>query len=184
GGTSINGGTLSISADDNLGNAAGSLTFNGGTLQTTAAVASARAITLNAGGGTVDTAGQSDALSGVISGAGALTVADSVGGGVLTLSVANSYSGGTIVNGGTLQAGAAGAFGTGAITLSDTSAVAVNLNGFNQTIGGLSGGAAGGALNLGSAVLTVVPVGSLPAYAGTISGAGSLVINGSGSLTL
>src|SRR5208282_6566556 len=103
GGTSINGGTLSISADDNLGNAAGSLSFNGGTLQTTAAVASARTVTLNAGCGTVDTAGQSDALSGVIGGAGALTVADSVGGGVLTLTSANTYTGGTVLNGGILS---------------------------------------------------------------------------------
>jgi fibronectin-binding autotransporter adhesin len=33
GGTEINGGTLIVSADSNLGNASGGLAFNGGTLR-------------------------------------------------------------------------------------------------------------------------------------------------------
>jgi fibronectin-binding autotransporter adhesin len=41
GGTAINGGTLRVSADDNLGDAAGGLSFNGGALETTASFASA-----------------------------------------------------------------------------------------------------------------------------------------------
>src|SRR5690606_27312861 len=36
GGTTINGGTLQISADTNIGAASGDVTFNGGTLRTTA----------------------------------------------------------------------------------------------------------------------------------------------------
>src|SRR3546814_10030010 len=44
GGTAIEGGTLAISADVNLGDAAGDLTFGDGTLQTTADLESDRAV--------------------------------------------------------------------------------------------------------------------------------------------
>src|SRR5262249_44549359 len=60
GGITVTGGsTLSVSADNNLGNAAGGLTFNDGTLQFGASfnLSNTRAITLNAGGGTIDTNG-------------------------------------------------------------------------------------------------------------------------------
>ena len=56
GGTAINGGTLAVSSDANLGAAAGGLTFNGGTLANTSAFTTGRAITLAAGGGTFNTA--------------------------------------------------------------------------------------------------------------------------------
>ena len=46
GGTFINAGTLQVSADDNLGAAPGPLSFNGGTLNTTATFGSSRAATL------------------------------------------------------------------------------------------------------------------------------------------
>src|SRR5262249_23710859 len=52
GGTAINGGTLQIASDANLGDLAGTLSLDGGTLRTTANISSARAVTLNAGGGT------------------------------------------------------------------------------------------------------------------------------------
>src|SRR5438034_1041386 len=51
GGTAINGGTLRISADNNLGAASGPLSFGGGTLATTASFSTGRTTTLNAGGG-------------------------------------------------------------------------------------------------------------------------------------
>jgi autotransporter-associated beta strand protein len=55
GSTTINGGTVIISADGNLGAAAEAITFAGGTLQPSAAISSARAITVNTGGGTIAT---------------------------------------------------------------------------------------------------------------------------------
>ncbi|WP_246681601.1 autotransporter-associated beta strand repeat-containing protein [Mesorhizobium sp. B2-4-3] len=101
GGTAINGGTVQIASDNNLGDASGGLSLNGGTLHTTADITSARAVTLNAGGGTFDTdSATSLALNGAVSGAGALT---KEGGGTLVLSGANSYQGGTVINGGTVQ---------------------------------------------------------------------------------
>src|SRR3546814_17268120 len=50
GGTAIEGGTLAISADVNLGDAAGDLTFGDGTLQPTAELARARTVHLTGNG--------------------------------------------------------------------------------------------------------------------------------------
>ena len=107
GGTTINGGTLAVSSDTNLGAAAGGLGFGGGTLQFLAGFTTNRTVTLNAGGGTFDTNGNNATLAGAIGGAGGLT---KVGAGTLTLSGASTYLGGTTVNAGTLQAGATNAF--------------------------------------------------------------------------
>jgi autotransporter-associated beta strand protein len=56
GDTAINGGTLQVSADNNLGAATGVLSFNGGTLATTSTFTTGRTTTLNPGGGTIDVA--------------------------------------------------------------------------------------------------------------------------------
>ncbi len=94
--TNINGGALSIGAATNIGT--GPLTFDGGTLITTGALSLANPITLNEGGGTIQT-NAATTLSGVIDGAGALT---KTGTDNLTLAGANSYTGGTTVTAGTL----------------------------------------------------------------------------------
>ncbi|GLQ91489.1 autotransporter-associated beta strand repeat-containing protein [Dyella acidisoli] len=98
GGTAINGGTLVVSSDANLGNASGGLSVNGGTLENTAAFSTGRAITL-AGNGTLQTHADLT-VSGVIAGNGAL---NKTGTGTLTLTGANTYSGGTTISAGTLQ---------------------------------------------------------------------------------
>src|ERR1019366_4628264 len=98
GGTTIAAGVLSIGDDSALGDSSGPLTFNGGTLQTYNGVNSARAITLNYSGGTIDVYGNSSEFDGLITGAGLLQVGDTVGDGILTLSGANDYSGGTTIN--------------------------------------------------------------------------------------
>ena len=59
GGTTINGGTLAVAADNNLGAAASGLAFGGAALQFLAGFTTNRAIALNAGGGTIDTNGNS-----------------------------------------------------------------------------------------------------------------------------
>ncbi|MER8376673.1 autotransporter-associated beta strand repeat-containing protein, partial [Mesorhizobium sp. M1406] len=103
GGTTVSGGVLSVSADNNLGAAAGGLTLAGGTLRNTAVFFSARDITLAAAGGTFDTAADL-ILSGAISGAGSLA---KTGAGTLTLTGTNSYGGNTLVDAGTLVGNAA-----------------------------------------------------------------------------
>ena len=123
-----------MGADSNLGNASGGLTFNGGTLAINASGfgTSARAITVNGGGGTIDNGGNTITLSGVISGTGALTFA---GAGTTTLSGTNTYSGGTTVNAGTLQGTTASLQGN----IADNNLVIFNQAGSGTYAGVLSG---------------------------------------------
>jgi fibronectin-binding autotransporter adhesin len=100
GGTLIDGGTIRIASDANLGATAGGLGFDGGTLNTTADLTSARAVTF-AGVGTLATdPGTTLTLTGSISGAGAFAKA---GAGTLVLSGDGSgYSGAARIDAGTL----------------------------------------------------------------------------------
>ncbi|HVZ62967.1 MAG TPA: autotransporter-associated beta strand repeat-containing protein, partial [Lacunisphaera sp.] len=192
GATNLNGGTLSIGADANLGAAPGAATpgqlgFDGGTLETTASftLAANRGIALNTGGGTIQVdSAIATTYGGIAAGSGALTKS---GTGTLTLAGANTYTGATTVNGGTLKAGTSGAFGNNsAMTLANTAGVALDLNGFDTQVGSLTGGGAtGGNVTLGLATLTVGGDNSSPAaYAGVISGSGGLTKIGTGTLTL
>jgi fibronectin-binding autotransporter adhesin len=105
GGTTLNSGTLIVSADGDLGAESGLLTFNGGVLQSGAAGLNiARSLYLAGGGGTFNANGLSSTFSGQVGGTGGLTLEDTVGGGVLTLTNAgNNYLGGTTLNSGTLS---------------------------------------------------------------------------------
>lgn len=100
GGTAIEGGTVQIAADANLGDAAGAVTLDGGTLATSANLASGREVML-AGAGTIATAGNTVfALDGRLSGGGALTKG---GAGTLRLTGDSSgYTAATTVMAGTL----------------------------------------------------------------------------------
>jgi autotransporter-associated beta strand protein len=164
GGTNFNAGIVSVSADNNLGANTGALTFNGGTLQFGASfdLSNTRAITLNGGGGTIDTNGFSTTISQAIAGAGSLTKS---GLGTLTLSGANAYFGGTIVNAGTLQISGAGTLGDigSATTINGGT---LNLGGTTQTQnGGLT--LTGGTLQNG----TLSSSGTFDMQAGTVSAA-------------
>ncbi len=173
----INGGTLAVSADDNLGNDNGGLSFNGGTLQYLSGFFSSRDVRLNSGGGTVDTNGNIAILAGTISGSGGL---NKVGTGTLRLSGGSSYAGATAINAGTLQAGATNAFSaSSAFTVA--SGATLDLDGFNQTIGSLAGG---GSVTLGSATLRTGNDNTSTTFSGTMSGIGGLTKIGAGTLTL
>ena len=115
--TSINGGTVQVGNDYNLGSGGG-LVFNGGVLQAVATgLSSSRSITLNAGGGTFDTNGLASTLGGAISGAGGLVV---VSGGTLTVAGgANTFAGGTTIQSGATLAttGLSSPLGTGRVTV-------------------------------------------------------------------
>ncbi|MEI9916923.1 MAG: autotransporter domain-containing protein [Methylovirgula sp.] len=177
GGTDLNAGTIQVGADANLGAATGQLVFDGGTLQYANGFSSARSITLNAGGGTIDTNGNNSMLSGAIDGAGGLT---KIGAGVLALSGVGSYSGATLVNAGTLQAGAANVLSpNSAFTLAN--GATLNLDGFDNAIGSLAGS---GSVALGAATLTAGGDGASTDFSGTIDGTGGLVKTGAGMLTL
>src|SRR5262249_53183268 len=104
GGTAINGGTLAVTTDNNLGSRSGGLSFDGGTLQLAPRFLffnfrTTRAIPVTAAGGPLDAHAICATFSGSIAGPGGLT---KIGGGTLTLSASNAYSGGTAISGGTL----------------------------------------------------------------------------------
>jgi autotransporter-associated beta strand protein len=99
GGTVVSNASLTVNSDAALG-ASGGVTLQDATLVASAAMSSARAVTLT-GTGRFDTAGHQVALSGVVSGTGGL-VAD--GGGRLTLTGTNTYAGGTLIVGNTTLA--------------------------------------------------------------------------------
>lgn len=171
GGTTISAGTLQVSSDGKLGDAAGALTIGTATLQASGALSSARSISLT-GAATVDTQANTVTLSGPISGAsGSLTKA---GSGTLILSDAtNDYQGGTTISAGTLQISAdsnmgdpAGSLAIGTATLQTTadisSARSISLTG----------------------AATIDPQLNSLTLSGNISGSGSLVKASAGTLTL
>ncbi|RDJ27830.1 hypothetical protein DWF00_13000, partial [Bosea caraganae] len=112
GNTVLNSGTLSVSSDANLGDAAAGLVFNGGVLRVTGTSFSstARAITFDNGGGGFDIADAANSftVSQALSGNGGLA---KLGAGTLVLTGANTYAGGTMISGGTLQIGNGGTSG-------------------------------------------------------------------------
>jgi autotransporter-associated beta strand protein len=158
---------------------------------------------------TIDGAGNTTA-SGTINGTGSLT---KNGGGTLQLSgiSANTLSGSTLISAGTLSLAKTagvnaiagnltvgdGVGGAGADVLRldaanqivDSSAVTVsasgslNLNGFSETIASLSGASSASLVALGAGTLAVGDANSAT-FAGTISGTGDIVKQGSGTLTL
>lgn len=101
----------------------------------------------------------------------------------LTPSVANTYYGNTRIEAGSLVAGNTSALSPNSIIqLNNTAGVSLNLNSFSNTIRGLiTGGTTGGNVTLGSATLTIAPVGmDNLSYAGVISGTGGLTKQGDG----
>ncbi|MDR2213076.1 MAG: autotransporter-associated beta strand repeat-containing protein, partial [Pseudomonadales bacterium] len=159
GGTAINAGTLSVSAANNLGDTAGRLlSFNGGTLQSTASFTADWFIILNANGGTFEAAAGTElrligAITGISSVAGnnSLTKTDA---GTLTLAAMNSYSGPTTINAGTLAITA-----TGGITSDVTNHAAfINEGAINGALMQLAGtatnnGAISGAVTINGGTL-------------------------------
>jgi autotransporter-associated beta strand protein len=116
--TRVNGGILSISSTDNLGDGSTSnnLSFNAGTLLTTAGITTSRTITLT-GAGTINVpGGESSIFNGAISGNASLVKS---GAGTLVLSGANSNTNTVQITAGTLaitNASGLGTVGTGSGT--------------------------------------------------------------------
>lgn len=168
GSTIINAGILSIGADTALGGSGGSITLGAGTLQTTAGISSARAVSLT-GAGTIDTQGNTDTFSGNFTGSGSLA---KVGAGTLILTGTNSYSGGTTISAGTLQGNTNSLQGN----IADSGTLV-----FNQTFAGTYSGVLSGPGSMivqGSNALTIS--GASPGFSGTTSvTSGQLIVNGS-----
>lgn len=114
-------------------------------------------------------------VSGAISGSGSLT---KTGAGTLTLSFANTYSGGTRLNGGILQLGVANALPTNG-PASAMDGGTLDLNGFPQTLTGLSG--ASGAVTNSSAATDATL--TLTVAGGTTETTGAVLLNGDAKQT-
>lgn len=170
GGTFIDAGAVSVSSDGNLGDTAGGITFDGGTLQNTAAFVSARTVTMEDGGGTFET----DAdllLSGVIGGTGQLT---KTGTAALALIGANTYGGGTTISGGTLQLGDGGASGSILGDVLNDGTLVFNRSNTYSFAGLISG--TGGVEQIGSGITVLT---GANVYSGSTSVQwGSLIVNG------
>ncbi|MFC4525098.1 autotransporter-associated beta strand repeat-containing protein [Dyella halodurans] len=106
-------GVLSIADNGSLGDDAGTLTLDGGTLQTTANVTMGRNVQITANGGNVDTENNSAlAINGDVS--GGMLVKN--GNGVLTLGGANTFQG-LVITAGSVSAATAAALGDDTYTL-------------------------------------------------------------------
>lgn len=195
-GSSAQGGAgISISQDSNLGAVPVSpgtniTVSNSGAIRFSAAVTlnANRNILLNSGSTLVllqDTGATSD-IAGVISGTGGIRINSGASTRVIRLSGTNTYTGASTITTGKLQAGSTGAFGVNsAFSLADTSAAVLDLNGFSNAIGSLSGGGtAGGNITLGAATLTTGGLNANTTYAGIISGTGGFTKTGTGTQTL
>ena len=156
GGTTISGGTLQIGGGGTTGSITGDVVNNA-------------SLVFN----------RTDSLtfSGAISGTGSV---EQAGTGTLTLSGSNTYTGATTVSAGTLVASGGSAIGdSSAVTVAKDASLTVS---GEETIGSLAGA---GALTLDDAsVLSAGGDNSSTTFSGTISGTGSLIKEGSGTLTL
>jgi autotransporter-associated beta strand protein/probable HAF family extracellular repeat protein len=197
GATNINAGTLqggasnAFSPNSAVTIASGALLDLGGFNQTIASVAGAGTVTnggvsspaaLTAGGDNSSTT-----FSGVIQDGTSATALIKVGSGTLTLSGANTYSGATNINAGAVRGGASNTFSpNSAVTIA--SGALLDLRGFNQTIGSLTG--TGTVTNSGvssPAALTAGGDNSSTTFSGVIqdgTSATALTKTGAGTLTL
>jgi autotransporter-associated beta strand protein len=152
----------------------GNIDFKGGTLQLDAAGTLTNDVALEAVGttNTIDVDGHAVTMSGLFSGTGTLTIANSASGGVVTLSNSgNTYTGATTINtGATLALSGTGSIAT-SIGLADNGVFDISATTSGASIESLSGS---GNVTLGSQTLAVT------AGNGTISG----VISGTGGFTL
>ena len=178
GGTAIHAGTLAATSDVNLGDASGTLSFNGGTLQVGSGFTSGRGVSIGSGGAVISSGGTAT-FSGNITGSGSLR---GTGGGAITLGGANDYTGDTSMTGG------------GTMYINNVSALAgstLNLDGggsFTFTVSGPTtynlGGLKGSQNFLLYDTFSIGANGQSTTYSGSISQTGSLIKVGGGNLTL
>ncbi|MEI7956322.1 MAG: autotransporter-associated beta strand repeat-containing protein, partial [Verrucomicrobiota bacterium] len=172
GGTAINGGVVWAGADNNLGDSAGSISFDSGTLFFSGSFSSARNILINSGGGTLDTGGSAVTLTGSISGTGTLI---KNGLGTVTLnSASNTYRGATYINSGVLQVNnsSGSATGSGAVTVQSGGSLSGLPAQGGASAGSITGNvriASGGALLASSGDTRTLTLGGLTLDAGSLS---------------
>ena len=162
------------------------ISFDGGTLRAGSGASNnfisngVAAVTLNVGGGTIDSSNNAITIGATIDGSGTLT---KTGTGTLTLSGANTYSGGTTVNGGTLIGTNAKAFGTGSLNIA-SGTLNLGNNVITNTLGTVTGGSiTNGTITNNGGSFTFANAGALDISA-VLAGSDSLTQSGTGTTTL
>lgn len=183
GGTLINGGTLSITNDTALGTNTGGVTLAGGTLQFGANATSSRALTVTANSTVGVAAGSTVQFSGSVTGTANVTKS---GDGELNLATPNALSVVASVGAGTVKLSNANAATNGNVGPNIDNGLVFNSGIGTFNVGGLNGAAI---LNLADTALSPVTLSvgannSSSTFNGALTGAGSLVKVGTGTLTL
>jgi autotransporter-associated beta strand protein len=183
GGTSISGGTLSITNDSALGTNTSGVTLAGGTLQFDASAASSRAITVAANSSIGVAAGATVQFSGSITGSGSVS---KTGDGLLNIPIPNAIFVVASVSAGVIQLGDANAVTNGNIGPNIDNGVTFNSGIGTFNLGGLNGVSALNLADTGSlpVKLSVGGNNSSSTFNGALTGVGSLVKVGTGTLTL
>ncbi|WP_079210842.1 autotransporter outer membrane beta-barrel domain-containing protein [Brucella pituitosa] len=184
GGTELIQGAVSVSADDNLGEAAGTLKFDGATLQITGTsmTSTQRSIIWQSGGGGFDIADANNVFT-ISQGIGTAAAPGGklakTGAGTLVLSGYNHYSGGTDIDAGTLSVSSDSNLGNvnGDLRLAGGTLQATS----NLTTGRavrLSGAGGGFAATSGTTLTLANSVSDLGAAPGALTktGAGTLIL--------
>ena len=130
--------------------------------------------------------GLTSTYSGVISAASGTPALTKVGTGTTTLTGANTYTGATTISAGTLQLGNANAVQSSTVTISTSNGLAFTTAIGTFNLGGLSGASNQTLLDTGG-IAVAMSVGGNNAnttYSGTLSGSGSLIKVGTGTLSL
>jgi|GEM_PF-804107 len=193
--TSVNGGTLragavnafSSSSVVTLMNAAGAILDLNGNNNTVPSISGGGAlggnITLGSGTLTLSATMGTTTYTGAISGSGG--VAKTGASTQILDGTSNNYSGTTAVNGGVLQAGAVNAFSASStVVMANTAGASLNLNGFDNAIGSISGGGTtGGNVAIGAATLTLGGDNTSTSFAGSMTGM-NVIKNGTGTFSV
>jgi|GEM_PF-6950520 len=182
-----NDGLVQVADETKFWTSASSITIDGGTFETdlltnhTGVTATVSISDPNSGTAlTVGTNNSSSTFDGLIQdAAGGPGSLKKTGAGTFTLTGANTYTGGTIIDDGSIILDHANALQNSTVNINVNDGL--NINGLNATIGGLAGS---GNLDLGAQTLTAGGNNAPTEYSGTMSGAGSLTKDGTGTLEL
>jgi fibronectin-binding autotransporter adhesin len=179
---SIGAQTLTVERGSIATSGTGTVTFGAVTLTGAATFSPAANAALNLGAisGTHNLtftgSGDTTVTGAITTSTGTLTKS---GAGVLVLQGDNTYTGTTTVNAGTLRIGAANRISDSS-ALSVSSGATFDMNGNNETVASIAGA---GSISLGAGQL-IAGDGNNQTFSGVISGTGTFVKKGSGTLTL
>jgi fibronectin-binding autotransporter adhesin len=195
--TTINDGTLRLSNGSNLpdgsaltiANAVTAILDLNGTSETIGPITGSASSRIYLNAGTLTTNATADStFAGVISANGVAGAGNLVkmGQARLILSAANTYTGSTTINEGTLRvSGGAAISNSSAVIIANANGALLDVVTNSETVGSISGGGpSGGKISVASGITLTCGDATNTTFSGSIFGAGNLIKNGAGTLTL